>query len=306
VLVRTIASRQIIVAACDQARACGIAPAMTLAEARALCATVHHAQHQPAADLQALHRFARWMMRFSPLVSVEPPDAIALDVTGSERLFGSFERLIQLTTIAISRLGFHHGIAIAPTLGAAWALASFASSDRCIVPRSLKEILAPLPVAALRLEEELIETLATLGIETIGQLSCLPRHTLPARFGASILLRLDQAMGLIDEPLAGIEHHEPIQASLEFEAAIDSLEMIEEGLRLLLARIIPQLQQHGCGARQLIVEYIPFRAPPIQKTIHLSRPTASRSALLNLLRCATESAKAEDGFIGLRLSVPVY
>lgn len=279
---------------------------MTLAEARALCATVQHAEHQPAADLQALHRFARWMMRFSPLVSVEPPDAIALDVTGSERLFGSLERLAHLATTAISRLGFHHGIAIAPTLGAAWAFASFANSDRRIVNESLKDSLAPLPVAALRLEDELIETLASLGIETIGQLSCLPRQTLPARFGASVLLRLDQAMGLINEPLAGIEHHEPIQTAIEFDVAIDSLEMIEEALRLLLARLITQLQQHGCGARKLVVEYLPFRAPSIQKIIHLSQPTASRSALLNLLRCTTESAKAEEGFVGLRLFVPVY
>jgi protein ImuB len=318
ILVKTIASRQVVIAMCDQARSHSITNGMTLAEARALCTTVEHVEHQPAADAKALERLARWMMRFSPLVAIEPPDTIVLDVTGSTRLFNSFEQLMQLASGAITRLGFHHGIAIAPTLGAAWAMASFGCSKGAPSVRPLHgleeescrllEILAPLPIAALRLEEELLLTLGSLGIETIGQLANLPRQTLPARFGASVLLRLDQALGNVDEPLVGIAHREPIDEKIEFEAAIDSLEMIEEGLRLLIGQIIRHLQRYGCGARKVIVDFLlpPHGKSAIQKIIHLSRASCDRSGLFNLIRCAAESAKSEDGFIGLRLSVPVY
>lgn len=307
ILVKTIASRQVVIDACDEARSHGIRPGMTLAEARALCAAVQHAEHQPAADAKALEGLARWMMRFSPLVAIEPPDAILLDVTGSQRLFGSFDRLIQLAGRAIARLGFHQSIAIAPTVGAAWAIASFGQPNRAVAAdESLPDLLAPLPIAALRLEEELIETLVHLGIETIGQLMHLPRQTLPARFGASILLRLDQVLGRVDEPLAGIAHREPIVANLQFEAAIDSLETTEQALRILLGQVIRQLQRYCSGVRKLVVDFIPPRSPAIQKIIHLSKATCDRATLFNLLRCALESAKSNEGWIGLRLSAPVY
>ena len=123
VLITTIASRQVVAVACDAARARGVRVGMTLPEARALCPGLEHADHEPDRDLRALEALARWMNRFSPAVAIEPPDALMLDVTGSERLFGGMPRLARLVSAALARLGLGHGIAIAPTPGAAWALA---------------------------------------------------------------------------------------------------------------------------------------------------------------------------------------
>lgn len=280
---------------------------MTLAEARALCPALSHADHQPEHDLKSLEAFARWMMRFSPVVAIESSDALLLDVTGTERLFGGFDRLLGLVSDAILKFGFHYGIAIASTPGSAWALASFSQGHPAIItPEQLPDALSSLPIAALRLDIELIQAFHGLGIDKIGQLMQLPRAALPARFGTTVLTRLDQALGHLSEPLQAVERREPIQTQLKFEGVVDSLEVIWEVLKRLLEKVIRELKRRDCGARKLLVEFLLPRAPALQKTISLSRPSSDSAGLFNLMRCATETVKSHDGFAGVRLSVPVF
>jgi protein ImuB len=296
----------VVAAACEAARARGVRPGITLAEARALCPGLAHGDYRPDKDLKSLESLARWMARFSPAVAVEPPDALMLDVTGSERLFHGMDRLARLASEAVARLNFAHGIAIAPTPGAAWALASFGRGG-VFSPEQVPDALAPLPVKALRLEAGLADAFGALGVETIGQLMRLPRESLPARFGMTVLTRLDQALGRSPEPLAPVGHYEPIIVRFDFDGVvIDSLETIWLVFQRLLAEVIVELRRRGCGARKLFADYLLPRAAPVRRTILLSRPTCNASSLFNLLRCATETVKEGDGFAGLCLSVPVF
>ena len=305
VLVESVASRQIVVCACNHAMAHGVRRGMTLAQARAICPDVSHAPHQPAEDARALESLARWLMRFSPVVAPEPPDAIFLDVTGSERLFGSYENLLRIVTLAVARLNISANICIAPTLGAAWAVASFI--DGAIVsPDQLISTLSPFPPQALRLDAVTAAVLDSLGIETIGRLIDLPRDALPARFGATLLQRIDQALGRIAEPLAPLPHRSPIQARMEFDGAVDSPEILGLALKELLGTLLAQLTRHGCGARRLDVEFRCAHHPPLLKTILLSRPTRNVGNLLNLLRCMLETVYSDEGFTAIRLSAPLF
>ena len=305
VLIETVASRQIVVCACNHAMAHGVRRGMTLAQARAICPDLSHAPHQPAEDARALESLARWLMRFSPVVAPEPPDAIFLDVTGSERLFGSYENLLRIVTLAVARLNISANICIAPTLGAAWAVASFI--DGAIVsPDQLISTLSPFPPQALRLDAVTAAVLDSLGIETIGRLIDLPREALPARFGATLLQRIDQALGRIAEPLAPLPHRSPIQARMEFDGAVDSPEILGLALKELLGTLLVQLTRHGCGARRLDVEFRCAHHPPLLKTILLSRPTRNVGNLLNLLRCMLETVYSDEGFTAIRLSAPLF
>ena len=221
---------------------------MTLAEAKALCPRLTHAEHRPDDDRKALAALARWMVRFSPVVAVEPPDALLLDVTGSERVFKGFDRLARLASDALAKLGLGHGLCIAPTPGAAWALASFAPGGPGVVtPGRLPGALLPLPAAALRLGDDVVEAFALLGIETVGQLTRLPRSTLPARFGAAVLTRLDQAFGRSAEPLVPVGRREPIDAQLLFDGVVESQEAIREALGRVLNEVGGELRRRGCG-----------------------------------------------------------
>jgi protein ImuB len=58
----------------------------------------------------------------------------------------------------------------------------------------MRQALGPLPVAALRLEEEAVEGLVRLGLRRVEDLAVLPRAALARRFGAAVLRRLYQAL----------------------------------------------------------------------------------------------------------------
>src|SRR4030095_1703098 len=114
----------------ESARQFGIRPDMTLTQARALCAGVEHAEHDPRRDARALEALGRWMTRFTPAValaydSAETPGTVGLfpHVTGGEHLFGGIDGLVAQVRVALAHLRLDARVAAAPTPGAAWALA---------------------------------------------------------------------------------------------------------------------------------------------------------------------------------------
>src|SRR5690606_27567713 len=123
---------------------------------------------------------------------------LVLDITGVAHLFGGETAMLRTLIIRLRKLGYRVSGAIAPTIGAAWAVSHFARSQ-VVEDKSLDDLLNRLPVAALRLDEAKIMALAQLGLKTVGQLRLYPRKPLQARFGDSLLLRLDQAFGEIEE-----------------------------------------------------------------------------------------------------------
>lgn len=306
-LVKTLASRRLVVVACRAAQSQGIRPGLDLTEAHALCPGLVYADHEPDKDMRSLEALGRWMMRFTPVVALEAPDALVLDVTGCQRVFGGLDRLIQLVSDAMDRLSIAARVAIAPTLGGAWAMA-FAGGNGTVIVNDdeLRQALKPLPTIALRIDPELAIALRGLGIETVAQLLELPRQTLPARFGTDILRRLDQALGVRPEPLVPLQHHQPIRAAMEFDGEVDSLETLGVVLKQLIGHIIDDLAVRGCGARRMQIDFLRTLARPIQKTIHLSRPSRDPAILFNLLRCAMETIETDAGFVGVRLAIPLF
>ena len=74
-------------------------------------------------------------------------------------------------------------------------------------PDTLAAALAPIGVAGLRLGPDMVVLLGRLGLKTIGALAAVPRLPLARRFAkepvsTNPLVRLDQAMGRLDEPIA--------------------------------------------------------------------------------------------------------
>src|SRR2546430_5479615 len=142
VLVQTTANRQVVVAMCSQARAQGVRAGLSLAQARALCPGLVNAEHDAARDAKALEALGRWMMRFTPTVQVAE-GGIFLDVTGTQRLYGSLENLLERIERALSALHIPARLAIAPTVGGAWAMTYSEGSSSSIVIGDLSAALAP-------------------------------------------------------------------------------------------------------------------------------------------------------------------
>ena len=307
-LVETAGTRQTVAAACHSARSRGIRPGITLTEARALCIDLLHAPYEPHRDLRALEALGQWMMRrFSPIVALEPPDALFMDVGGCQRLFGGIEPIARRVAESFQAFRIDAGIAVAPTASGAWAVAASCNKGyRMISDAQLQSALAPLPPEMLRIDSDAAIALHQVGIATIGQLMALPRKVLPSRFGNDLLLRIDQALGIAHEPLIALEHRAPIGARMEFDCPIDSLETIWVVFKNLIDRVIPELIRRGAGARRMEVGFVQPYATRIEKTISISQPSRQPAHLFNLLRLATESVRADEGFTEIELKIPVY
>ncbi len=277
---------------------------MSLVEACSLCEGLEYLESEPDKDNRALERFGRWLIQFSPIVAPQPPDAIAIDVTGTEAIFGSQVKLLATVARAIAKLDIRATVATAPTLGGAWAMAYSLEQGGCVVePGELRTALEPLTLASLRIEEPARQTLAHLGVHTVGQLLQIPRSTLPSRFGEALLQRVDQALGVLPEPLVGLAHIEPIVESLEFEGKVESQETLDYAIGQLMDRVLPVLHRRGCGARQVHVDFLRDKLLPVRKTVSLAQPSRHRRLLMNLLRCSLETLQTNEGFIGLRLEI---
>ena len=127
-IVSEIGNRRTVVAMCAAASASHVRTGMSLTEARVMCPGLMHSPYEPGRDAVALTALARWLaMRFTPIVAVEPPDALFLEIGGCERLFGGIEAIVERVRAAVRRFGFAASLAVAGTPGAAWAFAKYAA-----------------------------------------------------------------------------------------------------------------------------------------------------------------------------------
>ena len=307
-IVTTSSNRQTITACCMQAAAAGVRRGMTLAHARALLPNDLAVQVESAAserDAAALQRLARWALRFSPTVAPDPPDGLLLDITGCQRLFRGEKRLVERLAESVRRLGLTARLATAPTLGCAWAVARF-GPDTCALigndDTDIRAALAPLPVAALRIEADIQDALAMIGIERIEHLFNLPRAALPSRFGTDLLLRLDQALGATLETIDPIRPMPPATVQRVFDGPTRNLEGILLTVRRLIEQLQMQLQQRESGALRLDLHLTRIDAAPVQLSATLSRPSRDPKHLWALLEPQVQQVNLGYGIEQLDLT----
>lgn len=148
-----------------------------------------------------------------------------------------------------------------------------APAGRIAAPGQTYGALAELPIAALRLETDILEQLARLGLRKVGDLVGQPRAGLARRFGRGLVLRLDQAMGSVPEPVS------PARAPLHFAVRMTVPEPIGleadllAGIDRLLPRLCERLAEKGHGVR--LVRLQAFRSDQTMQWIEAGLAQAS-------------------------------
>jgi protein ImuB len=279
---------------------------MPVAEALAVAPRLRLLDDDPAADHRALECLAAWATRFSPLVGLDDgprPQGLLLDETGCGTYFGGEEKLLARAAQDFEADGWVVRLALADTVGAAWGLAHYGRTPGLIRPGEAEPALAPLPVAALRLPLDAQHLLAQLGIERVGQLSALPRDSLPSRFGPLVLRRLDQALGRLAEVIAPHDPHPEIQEHITLEYPTDRLDALGQLLDELAERLQETLASRHQGARQVECLLHHEGSPPTRIVVSLSRPSRSPRHLSVLLRTRLEETRVEGPVSAVRLRV---
>lgn len=278
---------------------------MSLADARAIYPQLAAIEAEPDEDARALDHIAAWCQRFTPVVVIDAPDGLFLDLAGCGHLFGGDEAQRDLIVTRLTAQGFVCRAALAPTPGAAWALARYSRAAQA--NGDLVQSLAPLPVEALRLDAAAAALLRRLGLKTIGQLLHAPRASFAARAGERTLLRLDQALGRAREALTPRRPPPPVFALRRFLEPLFSVETILEATQRLCLDVIEKLDARGAGARRLHLHLFGVDGRDRVIEVGLSRPERTLKPLLRLFRekldRAAENLNAEFGIEAARLDV---
>jgi protein ImuB len=287
VLVAGGARGQRVTAANRAARMAGTSVGMSHADALATVPGLLSRPAEPEADARGLADLARWCeRRYTPIAAVDGEDGLALDVTGCAGLFGGDEAALLLDlNRRLTRAGLTVKAALADTRGAAWALARFARAGGVVPPGGQREALAPLPVAALRLDQATLALLRQLGLGRVGDLYGFPREALARRFrleGGAVLLRLDQALGLRPEPVAPLKPEPDYRLELAPPEPVLDAAGLAAGLRRLLDRLATRLGRDERGARRLVLEAVRADGERPSVEVRTSRPARDPGHLMRL------------------------
>lgn len=294
-----------VAAANAAAAALGIAAGMTLADARALHPALRTHPANPLRELRGLGRLADWCERYTPLLALDGADGLLLDTTGCDHLFGGEAALRDDLLARLEGFGFEARAAMAETPGAAWALARYGRA--WIAPggsAALRQSLAPLPLAALRLPAATVADLAQVGLRRIGDVAGLPRAPLARRFGAQVLRRLDQALGRTAESLAARHPPPPFRLRRDEAEPLIRAEDLSAVVDRLLAELCRQLETAESGARRLELACYAMDGRVHRATARTSRPVRQPARLLRLLEGQLEGCDLGFGIETLVLSAP--
>jgi protein ImuB len=201
---------------------------------------------------------AWWMLQFTPMVA-RVEDALVLEVSGSERLFGGRSALLAqifASNRPVASVRYAQGATSLVALGRLW--------HGCEIPAN------GLPVHTLAAARPHLPTLSRLGVATWGQLRALPRGGLVRRFGAELVDALDRAYGLRPELYPWLTVPDVFDAPLELAASVETAPALLFGARRLLAQLLAWLRarQRGVLALELLWELDARRSNTLHVDAH--------------------------------------
>lgn len=227
----------------------------------------------PEAGREALEAVATWMGRYTPRVSLDPPEGLAAEVAGSLRLVGGAGKLARGIRAGLAQLGFKGTLAFAPTARAAlWRAAGGGLA------------LEQLPIEVLGLSADRLKLLQGLGIRNLGGLLQLPREGVARRFGQGLMDGLDQALGRIPEPRRLFVPPARFEARLELPAPVFEAATALFAARRLLAGLEGFLAARHGGVRGFTLELFHGKGVPTVIEVGLAAPARDAEHFARLLR----------------------
>ncbi len=164
-----------------------------------------------------------------------------LDIAGSEKLFGSPQRITMRIKDSLATLGLRASIAVSSNFHTAVCLArgTYSSQSLAIVPSgSERHALADLPLSVLDISSELAETFLQWGVTTLGVLAMLPEKDLIARLGQEGKRLRQLARGESPHLFLPIDPVIALEERIEMDTPVEVLDSLLFGVSLMLDQLI--------------------------------------------------------------------
>jgi nucleotidyltransferase/DNA polymerase involved in DNA repair len=252
--------RGVVATASYEARVFGVRSALPISQAWKLCP---QGVYLPP-DMDKYVRVSRDVMailhRFTDLVEPLSIDEAFLDVTASRRALGDGVTIARNLKDQIRRdTSLTASVGVAASKLVAKVASDMRKPDGLVVvePGTEESFLAPLPVRRLwGVGPKTEESLARLGVQTIGDLAALAEDRLDRRLGTHghDLLRL--ARGLDDRPVvAHGEDAKSVGHEHTFSVDTASTDVLRRTLLALCDQVARRLRHHGLRARTVTLKY---------------------------------------------------
>ncbi len=285
----------VILAKNDLAKQCGVVTAETIWQAKRKC---------PGLVLTGTHfseysRYSRQIneiyRRYTDLVEPFSIDESWLDVTGSRALFGDGKTIAdELRTVIRRETGLTVSVGVSFNKIFAKLGSDYKKPDATTVinRENYRKIVFPLPTDAMMFcGKRMAQSLAAVGIHTIGELAAANREFLEKRFGKAGAMLHSYANGLDDDPVRDyrdIREVKSVGNSVTFRRDLSGEEDIRRGMRAISENVAARLRKKHmkCWVVQIGVKDPNLKTITRQKTLDIPTHLASElaAAATELLR----------------------
>ena len=267
----------------------------------------HYSRHAHVLEclvelLGLAHRGAKVVL--TSMVSLQPPNGLLLEVSGSLKLFGDIGHLAEQISALCCSLGHETEHRAAATPLAAWLLA-----------RSRQSRLRQVPLWATDLEPAVVERFANMGIHTLalllntkgdtkdasGNVSCLPEKALGKRFGPQLLNYLQRLTGRLPDPRTGISPSPTFNNTLHLLDAISNKDALLFPMQRLAMELHHWLVGRQLGAEQILWHFAALGSQTITLPVSFAKAQQSKDALLNISKLKLEQVELPADVLTLGL-----
>ncbi|HXZ88640.1 MAG TPA: hypothetical protein VEF07_08710 [Candidatus Binataceae bacterium] len=299
------------------ARAAGLRPGMTVAQARALIPDITIAHPSPAAERAAIDALIDVAESISPIVEEGEPGCVWLDLTGAERFFrhataaqdpdDTIESAIAEEIMRRARrVGLEAAAGIAASKETAY-LAARCGGARVIPYGKEREFIDWMPIDLIGLGvndrgDDPETMLKRLGIRRLGDLARLDGRQVGSRLGSrgAELVRLARGEGsttVIMRPRA-----ETFTEAVELEYGIENLEPLDFVISAMIGRLTQRLALRGLVAGDFTLSLGLADHRRDDRRVAVAAATNEVRALLTLLNLSLEASPPPAAVETIRLA----
>ncbi|MDP2003212.1 MAG: DNA polymerase IV [Desulfurivibrionaceae bacterium] len=302
-------NRGVVCAASYEARKFGVHSALPMLMAKKLCPQGVFLPVRMARYQEISRRIMEIFQRFTPLVEPLSLDEAFLDVTASQRLMGSAEKIAgQIRALVRDTTG----LTVSAGVGTSKLVAKIASDlnkpdGLTIVPPGEEEIfLAPLPIGRLwGVGKTTREALALIGVQTVGDLRRIPPAILTAKFGKAGRMLHESARGIDLRPVEPRQEAKSIGHEETFAEDLRDKKRIEQELLALCLKVGKRARDKGLVGRTVTVKVKYRDFVQVTRSLTLPEPVADDKSLYQtgrLLLAKTEITLRPIRLLGISLA----
>jgi protein ImuB len=228
----------------------------------------------------------------------------AIDIAGTERLFGSPQIVAQNLLRRIRALGIFASAAVSNNFYVGECVAQFTSQLDVSIIKSGGECvaLASLPVSALNLSEDQSETFSLWGIHTLGMLAGLPERELIARMGQEGKRLRQLARGESPHLFVPLEPEFRLHEYKELDSPVELLDSLLFVVGVMIEQLVIRATERVLALASVSVILSLEGGATYTRIVRPALPTNDRQLWIKLIHLDLEAHPPSAAILALTLT----